>query len=124
MDTRDGAGEAVEGFGGADVLDVGEHPVQDTDLGDGGDERGDNLDEEHDAGGDFHVVPEFEVGCEFDALRGGDVAVGDKDHIGDGTAGEYGAADELADEIDAAVLIGDGHDDAVRDEEDGANGKG
>jgi hypothetical protein len=29
----------------------------------------------------------------------------------------------LADEVDAAVLIGDGHDDAVRYEEDGANGE-
>jgi hypothetical protein len=27
----------------------------------------------------------------------------------------------LTDEVDAAVLVGDGHDDAVGDEEDGAN---
>lgn len=124
MHAGDGAGEAVDGLGRADAFDVCKHPVEDADLGDGGDEGGDDLDEEHDAGRDLHVVPEFEVGGELDALGGGDVAVGDEDHVGDGAAGEGDAADKLADEVDAAVLVGDGHDDAVGDEEDGADGEG
>lgn len=124
MDAGDGAGEAVDGLGGADAPDVGKHPVEDADLGDGGDERGDDLDGEHDARRDLHVVAELEVGGELDALGGGDVAVGDEDHVGDGAAGEGDAADELADEVDAAVLVGDGHDDAVRDKEDGADCQG
>lgn len=119
-----GAGEAVDGLGGADAADVCKHPVEDADLGDGGDEGGDDLDEEHDARRDLHVVAELEVGGELDALGGGDVAVGDEDHVGNGAAGEGDAADELADEVDAAVLVGDGHDDAVGDEEDGADGEG
>ena len=40
MDAGDGAGEAVDGVGGADVGDVDEHPVQDGDLDDAGDEGG------------------------------------------------------------------------------------
>lgn len=124
MYAGNGACEAVDGLGRAEALDVCKHPVEDADLGDGGDESGDDLDEEHDARGDFHVVPELEVGGELDALGGGDVAIGDKDHVGDGAAGKGDAADELADEVDAAVLVGDGHDDAVGDEEDGADGEG
>lgn len=77
----DGAGEAVDGFGGADFGDVGEHPVQDADLDDARDEGGGDLDLEEEFGGDLHVVAEFEVGGELDALRGGDVAVCDKDLV-------------------------------------------
>lgn len=43
-------------------------------------------------------------------MGGADVAVGDEDHIGDWTAGEDGATDQLADEVEAAVLVGDCHD--------------
>ncbi len=65
-------------------------------------------------------MTEFEVRGELDALGGGYVAICDKDHIGDRATWEYGAADELADEVDGAMLICDGHDDAIGDEEDGA----
>ena len=74
-----GAGKTVDGFGRADVGDVAEHPIQDSDLGDAGDEGGDHLDFEEEFGGDFHVVAEFEVGGEFYALGGADVAVCDED---------------------------------------------
>lgn len=119
-----GAGESVDGLAGAQALHVGKHPVQHANLRDRGHERGDDLDGEHDAWGDLHVVAQFEVGGELDALRRGDVAVGDEDHVGDGAAGEDGAADELADEVDAAMLVCDGHDYAVWYEEDGAYGEG
>ena len=39
-----GACEAVDCFGSADVGDVGEHPVEDADLDDAGDQGGDYLD--------------------------------------------------------------------------------
>lgn len=52
----DGAGEAVDRVGGADVGDVGEHPVQDADLDDAGDEGGGDLDFEEEFGRDLHVV--------------------------------------------------------------------
>ena len=39
-----GACETVDCFGSADVGDVGEHPVEDADLDDAGDQGGDYLD--------------------------------------------------------------------------------
>ena len=97
MDACDGASEAVDGLRGADVGDVSEHPVQDGDLGEAGYKSGEHLDGEKKAGRDLHVVAEFEVGGEFDALGRADVAVGDEDHVCDGAAGEDDAADQLAD---------------------------
>ena len=51
-----GAGEAVDRFRGADAGDVGEHPVEDADLDEAGDERGGNLNFEEEFGRDLHVV--------------------------------------------------------------------
>ena len=44
-------------------------------------------------------------------------------HVGDGPAWEDYAADELADEVETAVLVRDGHDYADWYEEDGGDGK-
>jgi hypothetical protein len=55
-------------------------------------------------------VAELEVGREFEALRRSDVSVGCKDHVGNRTPREGDTADELADEIEAALLVCDGHD--------------
>lgn len=121
---RNGTGEAVEGLGAADALDVGEHPVQDANLGDGRDERGDNLDEKHDSWRNLHVVAQFEIRRELDALRRGNITICDKNHVGDGTAGENNAANQLADQINATMLVRDCHDDAVWNEEDRSNAEG
>lgn len=45
-------------------------------------------------------------------------------HISDRPPGEDESADDLADEVETAVLICIGHDDADRYEEEGGNGKG
>ena len=68
-------------------------------------------------------MTELEIGRELNTLGGGNVAVGNEDHVGDGTTREDSAADELTDEVDTTMLVCDGHDDAVRDEEYGANGE-
>ena len=67
-------------------------------------------------------MAEFQIGGELDALGGRDVAVGDEDHVGDGAAGKDDAADQLADEVEARVLVCDGHDDADGDEKEGCYG--
>ena len=56
MDAGDGAGEAVDGVRGADVRDVGEHPVQGGDLDEGGEEGRGQLELEEQFRGDLHVV--------------------------------------------------------------------
>lgn len=69
MHAGDGAREAVEGLRSADAGDVDEHPVEDTDLCQRGDKRGDHLHGEEQARRDLHIVAEFKVGGEFEALR-------------------------------------------------------
>lgn len=96
----DGAGEAVDGGGRAYAADVGEHPVEDADLGEAGGDGGGELDGEERARGDLGVVAQLQVRGELQCLRGGDVAVGDEEHVRDGSAGEEEAAGELADEVD------------------------
>ena len=56
VDAGYGACEAVDCLRGADVGDVGEHPVQDADLDDAGDEGGGYLHFEEEFRGDLHVV--------------------------------------------------------------------
>lgn len=56
VDARDGAVEAVDGGGGAEAGDVGEHPVEDSDLRQARDEGGEHLHGEEEAGRDLHVV--------------------------------------------------------------------
>lgn len=117
MDTGDGAVEAVDGVGGANAGDVVEHPVEHADLGQTGYDGHNKLQFEQDSWGNLHVVAELEVGCKLQTLRRGDVAKCSEYHIGDGTTGEYDAADELADEVDAALLVRNGHDNADWDKE-------
>ena len=66
-------------------------------------------------------MAEFEVGCEFEALGRRDVSEGCEDHVGNWSPGEDTSADQLAYEVDAALLVGDGHDDANGDEESRAD---
>lgn len=78
-------------------------------------------------------------------MGGGDVAVCDEDlvgandvsgccawfgclmdthHVGDRSSGKDDSTDELADKVEAAVLVCDSHDDADGYEKEGGNGKG
>ncbi len=117
MHTGDRAREAVDRLRCADAGYVAEHPVEDADLGQRRDDGGYHLHGEEDAGRNLHVVAQLEIGREFDALRGGDISICHKYHVGNRSAGKDGASDELADEIDAAMLIRHGHDDTNGDEE-------
>jgi hypothetical protein len=66
-------------------------------------------------------VTELEIGREFYTLCGGDVSIGDEDHVCDWTTWEDSSADKLADQIDAAMLVCDGHDDSNWDEKNRAD---
>ena len=116
------AGETINSFRSAETSDICKHPVEHADLGEGRYERGNNLNGEHDTRRDLHIVAQLQIRSKLNALRGRDVSIGDEYHIGDWTAWEDCATDELAYEINGGVLIRDGHDDAIWDEEDAANG--
>lgn len=124
MHPRDRTGKAVDGLQRAEAGYVCEHPIQDTNLCETRYQGSNHLYREEEFRRDFHVVTEFQVGGEFDALRGADVAVCHENHIGYRSSGEDDAADELADEVQAAVLIGDGHDNANGDEQHGGDAQG
>lgn len=96
MDASERTCEAVGGFLGADFGHVGEHPIQDANLGYGGNNGGDHLNYEEDSWRDFHIVAELKVRGEFYALCGRYVAVCYEDHVCHWAAGKDGPAHELA----------------------------
>ena len=123
-DAAVGALEVVDVFGRADVVDVGEGPVEDADLDEAGPDGGDHLAGEEHAGRDFHVVAELEVGGEGEGLRHGDVAVRLEEHHGDGAAGLHVADDEFGDDVEAELDVGNGLDHANGDHEDEGDEEG
>lgn len=122
MNAGDRAAEAADSIGGTQALDIGKHPIEDTDLRHRGDKRGDDLNGEHDPRRDLHVMAELQIRGKLDALRRRDVTVGNENHVGDRSTGEDSAANELANQVNAAMLIRDGHDDTVGEEEKGTDG--
>lgn len=124
MHSCDWAGEPVDCLRGANPRYVDKHPVENADLSQRGHNSGNHLDSEQYPGWDFHVVAKLEISSKLDALGRGDVTVGYKNHVGYRTAGKECAGDELADQINTAVLVGDSHDDPNGDEEDAANAQG
>lgn len=69
VDARNWTREAIESLWGADAGNVREHPVENADLRQRGDECGHHLYREKEAWGNLHVVAEFEVGSKLQALR-------------------------------------------------------
>lgn len=61
VDTGEGADESIDCLRGADVWNIGEHPVQDEDLGDGRDNCGYHLDGEEGSWWYLHVMAEFQI---------------------------------------------------------------
>jgi len=120
---------------------VGEHPVEHTNLGKRREDGSGQLQFEEKAGWDAHVdLTKFEIRGKLESLSGCDlgtsdakmksiagetyVAIGDEDHVCDGTTGKQCAAKKLADEIQATLLIGDGLNNADRNEEHAAEANG
>lgn len=69
-------------------------------------------------------MAELEIRRKLDPLRRGYVAIRDENHVCNGPAWKYDAANKLADQINAAVLICDCHYDAVWYEKDSSDCEG
>jgi len=102
----------------ADVWNVAHSPVVDCNLYDGRPEDGDALSPEHGAGRHFHVMPHLEILQEVKRLGHADVAVALEDHHGDWAAGKHVTDDELGDDIQTDLPVGNGLDHADGNEED------
>ena len=118
MDPSYRTSETIDCLRSAEARNVDEHPVKNTNLCQTRDEGSHHLNVKEKLWRDLHVMPELEIGGELNPLSRTDVAVGYKNHIRYGTTGEYNTANELADEVETAVLIGDGHDDGYGQEHD------
>jgi hypothetical protein len=66
-------------------------------------------------------VTEFEIRCEFEALRGCDITISRKYHVRYWSSRKSDATDQLAYKVDAALLIGNGHYYPNRYEKGGTN---
>ena len=118
MNPGDRTSESIHGLRGAKTTNICEHPIEDPNLCERGNKGGNNLNREHDAWWNFHVVAQFQIRGKLNALSGGDVAVSDEYHIGNGTAGKDGATHKLTDEVNRRMLVRYRHYDTVGNEED------
>jgi hypothetical protein len=117
-----GGGRASEAVGlvrRAEVRDVPEHPGLDAKDDKARNNSGNSLHSEHCARRDLHVVSELEITGEHDSLVGDEVSVGLEDDDGDGLAWDHVSSDELDDDVERDLLVGDGLDDADGDDEEG-----
>lgn len=66
-------------------------------------------------------MAQLQIRRKFDSLGRRDISIGDEDHVRDRPAREDCPADKLTNEVNAAVLICDGHNNSNWDKEDGAD---
>jgi hypothetical protein len=109
------ADKAVLLGGGAHILDIGEHPGLDAQLRSASYDGCDDLAPEHDARRYLHVMTELKVRSELQGLSHGDIAPGLEHHHGDGLARESVTNDQLRNDVETHLLIGDGLDHTNRD---------
>lgn len=123
-DATAGAGVVVDLLRVADVGDGAKGPVQHGDLHDAGPHGGDDLAGEERPGRDLDVVTHLQVGGEGERLRHGDVAVRLEHHHREGPPGLHVPDDELGDDVEAQLDVGDGLDHADGDAEDAGDDQG
>lgn len=107
----------------AEVDDVGEHPFLGEDANDATDKGRYDLDSEHHARGDFHVMSNLQVSGEAYALSRPDVRNSLEDHVGDGTTGEDNTGDHFMQDVEGDLLIGDGLDHSERNRQNAGKSK-
>jgi len=105
---RSRAAEAVLLLGRADIRDIHEHPVLNEGAKDGGDDSSDDLDREHGARGNLHVVAKLEVTSKTNGLGGRDESDGLEEHVGDGSSREHVSSDEFMEDLGWDLLVRDG----------------
>jgi len=91
--------EVLDGRRSTDSSDVGERPIQNSDVDQRAPDCGENLDGEHHLGGKMHVMSEFQVLSERETLVHGHVTVDLEGHVGDGRTREGIGRDEFGDYV-------------------------
>ena len=113
-----GAGEVRGVMLIAQVADGTKGPVEHGDLDNAGPDRGGKLAGEEHAGRHLHVVTKLQVGGKCKTLGHGDVSIRLKQHHGDGAARLHITDDELGNDVETELNVGDGLDHTDRNHEE------
>ena len=106
------ANETVLLGGIADFRNITEHPCLYPKLNGTSDDGGNDLGPKHRLWRNLHVVTELEIRREGEGLSHSDVTPRLEHHHGDRAAGEAITNDELGDNVQTNLLVGDGLDHA------------
>jgi len=102
----------------ANIGDLRHLVVEDTRADESGNKGSEHLAVEGNPGWDVDVVSEFEILGEPDGVCGGDVSVKLEVHQGGGVTGEPETTEQLGDDTEGDLHIGNCHDYAGRNAED------
>ena len=102
----------------ADILDIVESPTLNADDNDAGDRGGSGLSEEHDSRRDLHIVTKFQVTGEVEGLFRHDSSIHLEDHNGDGFSGNDVAGNELGEDVESQLLVGNCEEDTEGEDKD------
>lgn len=103
---------------------MGERPALYADDNEARDRSCDHLSDEHDSGRDLHIVAKFQVAGEVDGLFGHDGAVNLEDHNSNGPSGNDVAGNELGEDAERHLLVGDCKEGTHRENEDHGEDQG
>ena len=117
-DIRRRASEPILLAGLADTFDTAESPALNTDNYKAGDRGGSGLSEEHDPRRDLHVVTKFQVTGEVEGLFRHDGSVDLEDHNSDRLSGNDVTGNELGEDVESQLLVGNRKEDAEGEDED------
>jgi len=101
-------------LGCANILNVVKHPILNESNPDAGNNRGNNLNGEHDAGRNFHIMPELQVCSKFSSLEICHVSNCFEDHVGNWLPWKHVTCNKFKHHLCGNLLVGDGHKNGER----------
>ena len=119
-----GTGEETRGLCRAHVLNSTESPLNSRQLAQTRPDGGNELGGEHGALRNVHVVAELKILAEVQSLCHNDVAEGLEHHHGNGVSRLDIADDELGEDVETELNVGESLDDADGDRPRGCNDEG
>jgi len=97
---------------------MGESPALNANNNEAGDDGGDGLSHEHDSGRDLHIVAKFQVAREVEGLSRDDGAINLEDHNGNGPSGNDVTGNELGEDVESQLLVGNREEGAEGEDKD------
>ena len=105
----------------ANIGNVRHLVVEDGRADESGNEGSEHLAVEGNPRRDMGIVSEFEILGEVESVRGRDVSVALEVEHGGGVTGEPETTEQLGDNVEGDLYVGDSHDDTARNTKDGGD---